>query len=81
MQVLDVSGNGLDSLSDFHHFESLIHFTATNNAICDLHNLKSTFYSWLSVTTIDLSGNPVCSKPKYRDQMLVICPESVGKLL
>ncbi|EDV23399.1 uncharacterized protein TRIADDRAFT_27741 [Trichoplax adhaerens] len=79
VQVLDISGNGLDNLADFYGFENLIYFTAKNNTISNFETLKRTFSSWFSTTTIDLTGNPICEKSRYRDQMLVICPSSVGK--
>lgn len=35
--------------------------------------LENVFGLWPQLLLLDLSGNPVCKKPKYRDRLITLC--------
>lgn len=40
--------------------------------------LEMVFSQWPQLHQMDLHGNPVCQKPKYRDRLITAC-KSLGK--
>ncbi|XP_055953985.1 protein phosphatase 1 regulatory subunit 42-like isoform X2 [Argiope bruennichi] len=75
LKVLNVSGNKLTSLAPLRSLEYLEHFTAEDNDICDLQDVVDVFNNWKTVRVIKLTGNPVCTLRKYRDNVVVSCLE------
>lgn len=68
-------GNVLDKML-------LIFACATNDLITKdkmqclyLHfqELETVFSQWSQLRLLDLSGNPACHKPKYRDRLITAC--------
>lgn len=40
--------------------------------------LETVFSQWPQLHRMDLRGNPVCHKPKYRDRLIIVC-KMLGK--
>ncbi|KAL5016480.1 hypothetical protein ScPMuIL_006069 [Solemya velum] len=72
LQVLNVSGNNLDSLEDLACLKFLTQFMANDNQLTDMKELGQVFESWHHLWRLDLMGNPVCHKAKYRDRLILI---------
>uniref|UniRef100_A0A8C5WBK8 Protein phosphatase 1 regulatory subunit 42 n=1 Tax=Leptobrachium leishanense TaxID=445787 RepID=A0A8C5WBK8_9ANUR len=71
LNVLNVSNNNLDDLKDLEILENITQFIAVKNLIRGIKDLD--FLSkWSILWRIDLNGNPVCQKPKYRDEVIVL---------
>ncbi|CAH2285337.1 phosphatase 1 regulatory subunit 42 isoform X1 [Pelobates cultripes] len=69
--VLNVSNNNLDDLKELEILENIIQFIATDNQIQEMKDLE--FLSkWSKLWKMDLLRNPVCQKPKYRDEVIVL---------
>lgn len=69
--VLNVSNNNLDDLKDLEILQSVTQFIAVENQIQGIKDLD--FLSkWSNLWRLDLSRNPVCQKPKYRDEVIVL---------
>uniref|UniRef100_A0A3P8TXB6 Protein phosphatase 1, regulatory subunit 42 n=1 Tax=Amphiprion percula TaxID=161767 RepID=A0A3P8TXB6_AMPPE len=60
--VLNINNNNIDDIRDLAVLKEIQHFSAADN---ELHNME--------LLLMDLSGNPVCKKPKYRDRMITEC--------
>uniref|UniRef100_A0A672YD00 Protein phosphatase 1, regulatory subunit 42 n=1 Tax=Sphaeramia orbicularis TaxID=375764 RepID=A0A672YD00_9TELE len=70
--VLNINNNNIDELRDLAVLKELQHFSAVDNK---LHNMevKDVFSHWPQLLQMDLGGNPVCKKPKYRDRLITVC--------
>jgi len=79
LEVLNISGNNIETLEDLIPFRRIQHVQASDNLIQDFNGLKMALMSWQHLQRIDLVGNPVCSKHKYRDQVVVLSP-TLGNL-
>ncbi|KAG9347958.1 hypothetical protein JZ751_003975 [Albula glossodonta] len=71
--VLNISHNNVDEIKDLAVLMSLTHFFATNNQLQDIQELESVCSQWPQLCRMDLSGNPACHKPKYRDRLITVC--------
>ena len=78
MQILNVSGNNLDSIQDLEPLRALTHFTASDNKLWDMKELARCLTSWRQLTRLDLIGNALCHKSKYRDRIIIMSPR-LGK--
>ncbi|XP_009295661.1 protein phosphatase 1 regulatory subunit 42 isoform X3 [Danio rerio] len=43
------------------------------HSISSLSELETVFSQWFKLRLLDLSRNPVCHKPKYRDRLITVC--------
>ncbi|KAF5401418.1 protein phosphatase 1 regulatory subunit 42 [Paragonimus heterotremus] len=68
---LDVAGNYLDSLEDFIPLSCLSHFCASNNQLDSITELTKVLSSWPRLKQLELYGNPVMSKPRARDAIII----------
>ncbi|GFQ85557.1 protein phosphatase 1 regulatory subunit 42 [Trichonephila clavata] len=75
LKVLNISGNKVKSLLPFKPLENLEHFSAEENEVYNLQELVDVFSNWKCVVKIKLSGNPVCTVRKYRDNIVISCLE------
>uniref|UniRef100_A0A3B4F143 Protein phosphatase 1 regulatory subunit 42 n=1 Tax=Pundamilia nyererei TaxID=303518 RepID=A0A3B4F143_9CICH len=66
--VLNINNNNIDDIRDLAVLKELQHFSAADNKLC-----KDVFSHWSQLFLMDLSGNPVCKKPKYRDRLITVC--------
>lgn len=72
LKVLNVSGNNLDSIRDLEGLRSVSHFTAIDNQLNDMKELAHVFGQWFDLNKLDLMGNPLCHKAKYKDRIIVM---------
>ncbi|KAJ8413377.1 hypothetical protein AAFF_G00093730 [Aldrovandia affinis] len=75
--VLNISNNNIDEIRDLVILRSLTHFFATNNQLQDMQELEVVCSQWPQLCRMDLSGNPACHKPKYRDRLITVCKRLV----
>lgn len=76
--MLNVSGNNLDSIRDLEGLTAITHFTATDNQLNDMKELAHVFGQWHGLNKLDLMGNPLCHKAKYKDRIIVMAKQ-LGK--
>ncbi|VDH98467.1 protein phosphatase 1 regulatory subunit 42-like isoform X1 [Mytilus galloprovincialis] len=72
LQVINVSGNNLNSISDLECLIMIQQFHATDNQLMDMKELANIFGQWHRLWRLDLMGNPLCHKAKYRDRVIVM---------
>jgi protein phosphatase 1 regulatory subunit 42 len=73
--VLNISGNRVTSLSDLDSLRMLKHLAATDNKLHDLRELLHLLStSWRRLQHLNVANNPLCCRPKYRDQIIVAAP-------
>lgn len=53
--------------------ECLQVFTARDNQLTDLVNLTNTLVTWPALNQLNLTGNPITEKRRYRDSIIVSC--------
>ncbi|KAL6097882.1 ppp1r42 [Pungitius sinensis] len=68
--VLNINNNNIDEIRDLSVLKELQHFYAADNRLYDMEELEDVFYHWPRLLQMDLSGNPVCKKKKYRDRLI-----------
>ncbi|XP_063340158.1 protein phosphatase 1 regulatory subunit 42 [Pelmatolapia mariae] len=71
--VLNINNNNIDDIRDLAVLKELQHFSAADNKLCSIEELEDVFSHWPQLFLMDLSGNPVCKKPKYRDHLITVC--------
>ncbi len=74
LQVLNVSGNRLDSIEELTVLRNLHQFSAAENQLSDMKEMVHCLTSWTQLWKLDLQGNPLCSQPKYRDRLIIMSP-------
>ncbi|KAG8441971.1 hypothetical protein GDO86_010955 [Hymenochirus boettgeri] len=72
LSVLNISNNKIDELKDLAVLENLTQFVAVDNKLEEIKDLEYVLNKWTKLWRMDLSGNPVCQKPKYRDKVIII---------
>ena len=77
--MLNVTGNNLDSIRDLEHLTQLQQVMAADNQLTDLKELAHCLTTWRQVWRLDLIGNPLCHKSKYRDRVIIMAP-NLGRL-
>lgn len=70
--VLNISNNNIDELKELAVLENLTQLVAMDNHLTDNKDLEVVLRTWPKLWRMDLSGNPICQKPKYRDKVIVI---------
>jgi len=78
-EILNVSGNNLDSLVEFSCLDKLQELTASNNNLENLRELVQLISIWPRLKRLDTSRNPFCSKARYRERLIVVST-SLGNL-
>ena len=71
-EILNVSGNNLDSLVELSSLERLQELTASNNNLENLRELVQLITVWPRLKRLDTSRNPMCSKARYRERLIVV---------
>ncbi|CAG5895925.1 protein phosphatase 1 regulatory subunit 42 isoform 1-T3 [Menidia menidia] len=71
--VLNINNNNIDDIRDLSVLKELKHFSATNNKLHSIEELEDVLSLWPQLLCMNLSGNPVCKKPKYRDRLIPVC--------
>ncbi|KAG9283388.1 protein phosphatase 1 regulatory subunit 42 isoform X1 [Astyanax mexicanus] len=73
LSVLNINNNNIDEIHDLAVLNNLTHLYAADNQLQDMQELELVFSQWPQLNRMDLRGNPVCHKPKYRDRLITIC--------
>ena len=76
--MLNISGNGLDTLRELQCLQGITQFMANDNQLNDMKELAHVIGSWKQLWRIDLSGNPLSHKAKYRDRVIIMAPSLGG---
>ena len=74
LNVLNIAGNSLDSLSEIGSLQSLQNLIASNNLLDDMKEIGVLLSCWPRLAKLDLSGNFICMKNKYRERLIVLAP-------
>ncbi|BFZ00098.1 hypothetical protein BsWGS_03136 [Bradybaena similaris] len=72
LQVLNVSGNNLTSICELGQLARLTQLITVNNQLDDMKELAQLLASWQHLWRLDLTGNPLCQRPKYKDHIIVM---------
>ncbi|XP_077126722.1 protein phosphatase 1 regulatory subunit 42 isoform X1 [Ranitomeya variabilis] len=72
LSVLNISNNNIDELKELEVFENITQLVAVNNHLNDIKDLEFVLKKWPRLWRMDLTGNPICQKPKYRDKVIII---------
>lgn len=72
LQLLNVSGNNLTSIGELGQLARLTQLIANNNQLDDIKELAQLLASWPHLWRLDLTGNPLCQRPKYKDHIIVM---------
>ncbi|XP_012937962.1 protein phosphatase 1 regulatory subunit 42 [Aplysia californica] len=72
LQVLNVSGNNLTSIRELEQLPGLTQLLATDNQLSDMKELAHLLTAWHRLGRLDLAGNPVCLRAKYKDRIIVM---------
>ncbi|XP_059838235.1 protein phosphatase 1 regulatory subunit 42 isoform X1 [Hypanus sabinus] len=70
--VLNIKKNNIDEIKELACLENLNQFMAEENQIHDIKELEYVLGQWPKLWYLNLSGNPVCRKTKYRDKVMVM---------
>lgn len=73
LEVLNISGNNLESLADLQILRSLTQLFAADNQLNDMKELSQLLAAWPRLWRLELVGNPLCHKAKYKDRIIVMC--------
>uniref|UniRef100_UPI0037E8D8B4 protein phosphatase 1 regulatory subunit 42 n=1 Tax=Semicossyphus pulcher TaxID=241346 RepID=UPI0037E8D8B4 len=71
--VLNINNNNIDDIKDLTVLRELQQFSAADNKLHNIEELEDVFSLWPQLLQMDLSGNPVCKKAKYRDRLITVC--------
>ncbi|KAK2886456.1 protein phosphatase 1 regulatory subunit 42 [Channa argus] len=71
--VLNIDNNNIDDIRDLAVLKELQEFSAADNKLLNIEELEEVFIHWPQLLQMDLGGNPVCKKPKYRDRVITVC--------
>jgi Leucine-rich repeat (LRR) protein len=76
---LNISGNNIISIRDLESLQMLQQFMAGDNKLDDMKELGHLLSSWKHLWRLELMGNALCHKSKYRDRIIVMS-NSLGEL-
>ncbi|XP_047205256.1 protein phosphatase 1 regulatory subunit 42 [Girardinichthys multiradiatus] len=71
--VLNVSNNNIEDIKELSVLKELQNFSAAKNKLLYIEEMEGVFELWPQLLVLDLSGNPVCKKNKYRDRLITVC--------
>ncbi|NXI52946.1 PPR42 phosphatase, partial [Chloroceryle aenea] len=71
LSVLNISNNNIDELEELAFLENLSYLTAADNQLQHMKDLELVLNKWTKLRRMDLTGNPICHQPKYRDRIVV----------
>jgi protein phosphatase 1 regulatory subunit 42 len=70
----------LDSLAELSCLERLQELTASGNNLENLRELVQLLSIWPRIKRLDTSRNPMCSKARYRERLIVVS-RTLGKII
>ncbi|NXW48133.1 PPR42 phosphatase, partial [Nyctiprogne leucopyga] len=71
LSILNISNNNIDELEELAVLENVSYLRAVDNQLQHMKDLEVVLNKWTKLRRMDLAGNPVCHKPKYRDRIVV----------
>ncbi|KFV51141.1 Protein phosphatase 1 regulatory subunit 42, partial [Tyto alba] len=71
LSVLNISNNNIDELEELAVLENLSYLRAVDNQLQHIKALEVVLSKWTKLCRLDLTGNPICHEPKYRDRIVV----------
>uniref|UniRef100_A0A8D0G5Y3 Protein phosphatase 1 regulatory subunit 42 n=1 Tax=Sphenodon punctatus TaxID=8508 RepID=A0A8D0G5Y3_SPHPU len=71
LSVLNIGNNNIDEIKQLAVLENISHLIAVDNQLQQIKDLEFVVNKWTKLSRMDLNGNPVCQKPKYRDKLIV----------
>ncbi|XP_023776708.1 protein phosphatase 1 regulatory subunit 42 isoform X2 [Cyanistes caeruleus] len=74
LSVLNISNNNIDELEELAVLENLSYLKAVDNRLKHMKDLEVALKKWTKLRRMDLTGNPICQKPKYKDRIIVESP-------
>ncbi|XP_033368173.1 protein phosphatase 1 regulatory subunit 42 isoform X3 [Parus major] len=74
LSVLNISNNNIDELEELAVLENLSYLKAVDNRLKHMKDLEVALKKWTKLRRMDLTGNPICQKPKYKDRIIVQSP-------
>lgn len=72
LSTLNISNNNIDDIKDLEMLENLNHLIAVDNQLMHVKDLELLLRKLMKLWKMDLNGNPVCLKPKYRDRLILM---------
>ena len=63
---------------DLQCLNELTEFVASDNQLTSMKELSQVLGQWTKLTKLELTGNPLCQKYKYRDRVITI-GRSIGE--
>uniref|UniRef100_H0X6S2 Protein phosphatase 1 regulatory subunit 42 n=1 Tax=Otolemur garnettii TaxID=30611 RepID=H0X6S2_OTOGA len=72
LSILNISNNNIDDIRDLELLENLSQLIAVDNQLLHVKDLEYLLNKLIKLWKMDLNGNPVCLKPKYRDRLIVV---------
>nr|XP_002710499.1 protein phosphatase 1 regulatory subunit 42 isoform X1 [Oryctolagus cuniculus]XP_017196855.1 protein phosphatase 1 regulatory subunit 42 isoform X1 [Oryctolagus cuniculus] len=72
LSILNISNNNIDDIKDLEILENLNHLIAVDNQLLHVKDLEFLLNKLIKLWKMDLNGNPVCLKPKYRDRLILV---------
>lgn len=72
--MLNIASNSLDTLSEIGSLNKLQTLIASNNLLDDMKEVGLLLACWPRLAKLDLSGNLICMKNKYRERLIVLAP-------
>ncbi|XP_042566247.1 protein phosphatase 1 regulatory subunit 42 [Clupea harengus] len=73
LSVLNINNNNIDEIRDLAPLIKLTHLYASDNQLRDIEDIEIVCGQWPELHQMDLSGNPICQQPKYRDRVITVC--------
>ncbi|XP_035564260.1 protein phosphatase 1 regulatory subunit 42 isoform X1 [Canis lupus baileyi] len=72
LSILNISNNNIDDIRDLEILENLNQLIAVDNQLLHVKDLEFLLNKLMKLWKMDLNGNPVCLKPKYRDRLILV---------
>ncbi|XP_012600119.3 protein phosphatase 1 regulatory subunit 42 isoform X1 [Microcebus murinus] len=72
LSILNISNNNIDDIKDLEVLENLNQLIAVDNQLLHMKDLEYLLNKLMKLWKMDLNGNPVCLKPKYRDRLILV---------
>uniref|UniRef100_A0A9L0RK55 Protein phosphatase 1 regulatory subunit 42 n=1 Tax=Equus caballus TaxID=9796 RepID=A0A9L0RK55_HORSE len=72
LSTLNISNNNIDDIRDLEILENLNQLIAVNNQVLHVKDLEFLLNKLIKLWKMDLNGNPVCLRPKYRDRLILV---------
>jgi protein phosphatase 1 regulatory subunit 42 len=80
LQTLTIDGNNIKTATQFLRLAEIQIFQCRKNKLEDVGELVELIASLSEVKKVDLSGNPACRAPKFRETLLINCSNRLQAL-